>query len=572
MTTLANSALRKKYAYLLGNNTQLKGLTSNFVGYELVIHDQKLERVFFAQWYIDFKDVPFRVEIKTLERVSVWNFRWKLTYVSFKTLEGRRVAVVRGKCSVTWKQVPFKGRLLNVYDVRIAHLTGAARGVTQKRLRNTAVRLPVKPGTDGSSENPRNRGRSSVKQSAPVRPNQNVTKSFPVQTETNTSLGILSMSAPKTVYSRTWTGVRTPNFGRLAAKQLPVNPHTVRILKREEGMGYDQTVDTKSPYWIISTGPYTDMFELGYLPGWPVHNADAYNKAVSRLIQKAGAGVNANIAQDIAQWTQMQWLIGGNLNKISTALRYLRRKNIPAAVSTLFHGTSPRFRPGYSPSVSMSLARNWLALQYGWKPLLSDIHGVMEATRLLMKKPSPLLTQSASCSITNTVSGPMYGTSFPPSFSSYGSHDRILRTRCRIGIRWKIDNQWLAFASQLGFTNPINLLWEVIPFSFVLDWALPIGPYLEALSSFEGLVFVDGFQTLFTRQDASLVTSYSGPNAPGSQYTRTMSGSLVDTRIVLDRSKLTSFPRMRLPTLKNPLSVTHALNALALLKVVFSKR
>jgi hypothetical protein len=43
--------------------------------------------------------------------------------------------------------------------------------------------------------------------------------------------------------------------------------------------------------------------------------------------------------------------------------------------------------------------------------------------------------------------------------------------------------------------NPLELAWEVLPFSFVVDWLIPIGDYLSALDALKGVSAVTGTVT-----------------------------------------------------------------------------
>jgi hypothetical protein len=112
----------------------------------------------------------------------------------------------------------------------------------------------------------------------------------------------------------------------------------------------------------------------------------------------------------------------------------------------------------------------------------------------------------------------------------------------------------------------LNLAWEVLPYSFVVDWFLPIGPYLETLSSWDGLVFLDGFETQFTRKNINGVISASFAYPAGGNYQTTVQGDYQAEGIQLNRIKLTTFPAATFPTFKNPFSTGHALNAIALLR------
>jgi hypothetical protein len=140
---------------------------------------------------------------------------------------------------------------------------------------------------------------------------------------------------------------------------------------------------------------------------------------------------------------------------------------------------------------------------------------------------------------------------------------------CRVAYRFRVDDHLKAYAAQTGFTNPINLAWEILPYSFVLDWFLPIGPYLETLSAYDGLVFLDGSKTEFMKQYVTVGVNLM--NVPVTPVGYKLNESAYYTRdaVVHSRSKLTSFPRLRLPSFKNGVSVTHAANALALMTSAF---
>lgn len=41
---------------------------------------------------------------------------------------------------------------------------------------------------------------------------------------------------------------------------------------------------------------------------------------------------------------------------------------------------------------------------------------------------------------------------------------------------------WDSLASSLGLNNPAGIVWEAIPFSFVVDWIVPVGDFIENLN------------------------------------------------------------------------------------------
>lgn len=146
------------------------------------------------------------------------------------------------------------------------------------------------------------------------------------------------------------------------------------------------------------------------------------------------------------------------------------------------------------------------------------------------------------------------------------------REVCRLGLRFRLASPLVAFLAQTGFTNPVNLAWELLPFSFVVDWFLPIGPYLETLSQWDGLEFLDGYQTNFLRKRSLGRTYFSGKYKASSEGWHTDRYGLYSSSwIKHTRVRLLSFPGAHLPELRSGLSTTHALNSLALLRVTFGK-
>lgn len=370
----------------------------------------------------------------------------------------------------------------------------------------------------------------------------------------------------ETTYTRTWTGSNTPGFGSLKKGQKPVNNHSVTISDIQDSGLIEM-------FNIPSTGVYFNQYSAWtrrYTPPVPPsHDANAVSKALKKLAQRMESGIEGNLAQDVVQIRQTVKLITDTAKRLANAGLSLKNGNIPGAARALWGSKSPYYgRKGRAPDNTKNAADNWLQMQYGWKPLLQDLHGAMEAIARLHLSDASIKQVTASA---NTNRWDVNDLPLVLNPEKVGGWIRVqTQSRCKFGIRFTVDNHLLAFLAQSGFTNPVNLVWEVIPFSFVADWFLPIGPWLETLSAYHGLVFLDGYQTRFTKQRVESLVRFNGPigsTAPGQdlqtagQYSREV--------VLLDRAKLNSFPTASFPSFKSPLSVTHALNALALLKSVF---
>lgn len=57
----------------------------------------------------------------------------------------------------------------------------------------------------------------------------------------------------------------------------------------------------------------------------------------------------------------------------------------------------------------------------------------------------------------------------------------------RAKARFTVRNSSVKSLVQLGLTNPAEVAWEVVPFSFVIDWFIPVGNFLSSLDSLVGV-------------------------------------------------------------------------------------
>lgn len=374
-------------------------------------------------------------------------------------------------------------------------------------------------------------------------------------------------------YYHAWTSVRTPGFRFKRKSELPVNPYSsVTILTKNGQGGYlaDGKIrpNCSTFEWYSHVWSYTTSIVDAFVPAAPVHSNVAYNKALSKLIENSGLSLEANLAQDLAQFGQTTRLIANTAIRIVGSVEALKRKDFDTAVGYLWHGQNYRSRKARQHlHPQKGLAENWLELQYGWKPLLNDVHGSIRSIKQFLANDRTVRQVRGSARTKTTAT---FNVTKGVDVVGYGDTSTISATK--FGLRYTVDDRLKSFAAQTGFTNPVNLAWEILPFSFVADWFIPIGPYLEMLSAFDGLKFVDGFRTQFTRQSVFADVNYNGRSNRGIGCDLRMGGSYLRTYILVDRVKLTAFPSPRIPTFKNPISTTHAANAVALLMSIFGHK
>jgi hypothetical protein len=63
----------------------------------------------------------------------------------------------------------------------------------------------------------------------------------------------------------------------------------------------------------------------------------------------------------------------------------------------------------------------------------------------------------------------------------FGNYVRAVEESLR--VKWRFRPNAADLPARLGLLNPAEVIWELVPFSFVADWFLPIGDYLSALDA-----------------------------------------------------------------------------------------
>jgi hypothetical protein len=194
------------------------------------------------------------------------------------------------------------------------------------------------------------------------------------------------------------------------------------------------------------------------------------------------------------------------------------------------------------------IPKYYLEYKYGWKPLMSDLHTLYE--NFNSRSPEAMILH-ASRFVTEVFDRD------GPTDNLVINHKINLSVTGGCKVSACPNTAFLRAANQWGLTNPLTLGWELVPYSFVIDWALPIGNFLEAITSEMGLSFVGGFTSL--RMDGHI--SGNRKNTGGFLPEE---GSHVEWAIrKYQRQQLSGFPTARVYA-KSPFSTPNVLSALAL--------
>lgn len=271
--------------------------------------------------------------------------------------------------------------------------------------------------------------------------------------------------------------------------------------------------------------------------------SEAQVRALNRLNSESAA-----FGADLAESRQSVSMLVGSVITAGKSLLALRRGNLNAALAHL--GLDKSANKG------TTAANSWLAYVYGWKPLANSIHELNEKV-INGVLPRDVFVKASATSRWESERD-LSGGSWVHKARLKGSHRTELHAR--------VVNPGLRRAAQLGLINPLAIGWELVPFSFVIDWFVPVGNTLYALTDTAGLEFVRGW----TSRKRSIVTTLS--RVPGVEGI-TKPGAYEEESSYFRRIVHGGFPRPTLyATTQNPYSTTRALSALALVQQLTGRK
>jgi len=331
---------------------------------------------------------------------------------------------------------------------------------------------------------------------------------------------------------------RVPLLGSLIQQRTYNDPNT------EKQFGYivydTGVINVANPPAIVDPGSFP---------------ANLQNRAEVQCLSKI-TDAKLNVALTLAEINKTLALIAGRTKKIANSYNSIRRGNFKQAYADL------GFRPG---KTSKSVSEMTLEIQYGWRPLMADIVAAYEVLTSGFKRHGVLIKGKSRTH--DTVDVPWRSYYVAPDGSFRSKYRDKIEYQCEVILWYEVVNPYLLLASSVGLTNPFTVAWELVPFSFIVDWFVPVGNVLSGLSVEHGLAFKGGTctkRTIASRECVTEVNSeviISGASA-GKMLTqgfaRGSSSSFNMSRTTYNVSPLPRF------YYKNPISTEHVLNAIAL--------
>lgn len=267
-------------------------------------------------------------------------------------------------------------------------------------------------------------------------------------------------------------------------------------------------------------------------------------KLLSKLSERA-RGHSFNLGVALAESSQTLQLVATTLVRMTSAVRAISRGDVSQALRSLGAVPTPEMlkkHKGKERKARRSrefrltgrmhqkdVSSMWLEIQYGWSPLLQDVHESMQA---YAKHTDPPRVSQYSVTVSKSKEQEIL-----PLGPGSGKLRRINSRNTVSKTLTVTQYEQLSVPRALGLADPRPILWEKVPFSFVADWFIPIGSYLDSLATVPFIVatyqsvvrdITVGDQQGGADPNYPLVTNWIGASAHGSRiaYTRTYPGSI----------------------------------------------
>lgn len=439
---------------------------------------------------------------------------------------------------------------------------------------------------------------------------KNVYRDLPyywVETYGSSGSSVINSLISKYLYKS--VSVTTPGFRKLRRSQLPVNPYFQQTISQ---------LSEASPMTMVDS--YTDGIKAGgiwnfqlnmsaFTADWAkftdVLEVPVIGPCGNKLLNRVNTA-KANTPVTIAEFHKTAAMVAQTATRVYGTIKAIKSLDFQGAARALGIKISIRREKRWnrqkdkflkvgskvrsqtytnkiydhrrgryvykSDSDVISFAsQTWLELQYGWKPLLSDIYSQVEALATVQTERSNTL-RFVSASVSGTARARI------SENAGLGETWKLVRnvvieTRCKMSVGYRIKNPYPDPVHTFGMNNPAIVVWELVPFSWVADWFIPFGLYLESFTATSGLEFSQGFMTTTTKRTVNSYIYQDGTYVRGA-LRRSWSGSTRGefTEFLLNRTRLDSFPSPSVPEFKDPRSFAHAASAIALLQSIFLRK
>lgn len=299
-----------------------------------------------------------------------------------------------------------------------------------------------------------------------------------IQTRNNGTTSDISPPPTHYIYSRGREGYDNPKWRDQVKRSVQAG--TDFSAHQQSARGYIWS------YGMRVTKPSLNPTALNRVDGYGIWypNPKALTLADATSIGIANNLALTHLVKNIRR-EQTTFQGGVFLGELGEVVRMLRSpgRALRRGFDEYFTSLDQKVRPIRSKrSRSRALTDTWLEYSFGWTPLLNDIR---DATDLINKVRSEVETKPVSgfgehSTKVHGIVGQSYSSS--PYFRIHGYTARTAKVIYKSSVGAERVSQNLVRQVGLDLSNFVPTLWELIPYSFVVDYFSNIGDIISAAS------------------------------------------------------------------------------------------
>jgi hypothetical protein len=195
-----------------------------------------------------------------------------------------------------------------------------------------------------------------------------------------------------------------------------------------------------------------------------VWTAREESKLLAKMIQKV-KGHSYNLGVSLAEVDKLAGTVLGTVQNLVYGVGDLSRLRFDRFARRF--GARPPRKDRVEKLRLLDISGRFLEMRYAWEPAIGDVFEAAKAFEALSNGPRQLYFRTAGRQSRPTT----YNTNY-----------------CTVNQTVAVKRSYLfemyeemGAARQMGLSNPASILWERLPWSFVIDWFIPIGNYLELI-------------------------------------------------------------------------------------------
>lgn len=298
-----------------------------------------------------------------------------------------------------------------------------------------------------------------------------------------------------------------------------------------------------------------------------------YNKAIAKFTDEIGSRAsNLTGLMEINSSLDMITKRGLQLAKAAREVRQLR---FASAARTLSIPDDVKRDVIGRASKKHLFSGMWLEYWLGWAPMIGDIYTSID----VLQRPFPSdMIQVRASGTRNFATGDTSKTWYNqvPGYVTLKRNYHEGVTRCDVTLYGKVEvvNSNLFLASQLGLTNPALTAWDLVPFSFVVNWFTPVSAFLAGMDLAPGIRIVDPGRTIkFSQSSVAGDQDVEFYNClPSGRCKHQIVGEKSNIKMVEFQRQPGAHPRVKLTRPRIPrMNWTRAATSISLLTQLFLK-